>query len=168
MSGRGLSISLAAPLAMKTMNKAELSHFYCTSEKAVMFPTHKGEWWCVWVCVWATDPTSRPPAPLWCALSDGPTRCCTWSRSEQQVWPCSRDWQLCSWWYKRPPAPAGSVGGALEGRWGRSPAAHPTPTGSHHHLGKNTDNMKHTAFWCVSQFQLDDRFANQRFQHVWH
>lgn len=79
----------------------------------------------------ATDPRSRPRAPPPCAPSDGPTRCCTWSRSAWRAWPCSTGWRACSWRCTPPLAPSGSAGEARAGPTGTSPGVRPIPD-SHH------------------------------------
>lgn len=79
----------------------------------------------------ATNRRSRPRAPPPCAPSDGPTRCCTWSRSAWRAWPCSTGWRACSWRCTPPLAPSGSAGEARAGPRGTSPGVRPIPD-SHH------------------------------------
>lgn len=91
-----------------------------------------------------TDQSSRQPAPPQCAPSGGPTRCCTWSRSEWLEWPCSTSWQACSWLCRPPLAPSKTRAAALGGRKGRFPAD-PRDQWSRHQLRRREQKR------CVSE-----------------
>lgn len=72
---------------------------------------------------WQTDRrtylSSRPPSPPPCGPSDGPTRCCTWSKSVWQVSLCSTDWRVYSWQCIPPRVQTGSEARAREDPRGR-------------------------------------------------
>lgn len=95
---------------------------------------------CMFVCTWCdvrvlefTYLSFRPPSPPQCGLSDGPTRCCTWSKSAWQALLCSRDWQVYSSQCSLPRVQTGSEVRAPEGRRGRFPGVR-LDSGNHHHL----------------------------------
>lgn len=102
----------------------------------------------------------RPPSPPQCGPSDGPTRCCTWSKSVWQALLCSRDWQACSWQCTLPQVHTGSEVRAPAGLRGRSPGAH-SGSRSHHHLSlweeekEKVKLMTATAGNVIHRFQLN-------------
>lgn len=88
------------------------------------------------VCLCACDHAHlsfHPPSLPQCGLSDGPTHCCTWSKSAWQESLCSRDWQVYSWRCSLPQARTGSEARALEGPRGRFPGVR-SDSGNHHRL----------------------------------
>lgn len=91
----------------------------------------------------------RQPFPPQCGLSDGPTRCCTWSKSVWQALLCSRDWRAYSWQCSLPQVQTGSEVRVPVGQKGRFLGAH-SDSGNLRHLSLQREGK----FKCSNVFPL--------------
>lgn len=116
-------------------------------------------WLDLWLCLWVrvldfTHLSFRPPFLPQCGLSDGPTHCCTWSKSVWQALLCSRDWQVYSWQCSPPQVRTGSEVRAPEGRRERFRGVR-SDSGNHHHLSLWEEKKSRLKLWQLLLFSWD-------------